>query len=85
MSEKEMIKRTCSVCGAEIEIIVYDDGSYQGGHFFGEVAVPEKDPDGEYVDVDDGSTDMDVVEWTGEKKSFEYWECDECYHAEPEI
>jgi len=31
------ILRRCSICGKEIEILVKDDGSYDGGHFFGDL------------------------------------------------
>ena len=31
------ILRRCSICGKEIEILLRDDGSYEGGHFFGDI------------------------------------------------
>lgn len=30
----EIIERQCSVCGKELEITVYEDRTYEGGHFF---------------------------------------------------
>lgn len=35
-----MMKRNCSVCGAELDIRVAEDRCYSGGHYFGEVKVP---------------------------------------------
>lgn len=32
-----VIERRCVVCGEPIEVIVYSDQSYSGGHFFGEI------------------------------------------------
>jgi DNA-directed RNA polymerase subunit RPC12/RpoP len=31
------MKRTCAVCGKEIEITVNKDKTYTGGHYFGEL------------------------------------------------
>jgi hypothetical protein len=40
----ETIERSCAVCGDTIEVTVYEDGSYEGGHYFG----GELLDDGEY-------------------------------------
>jgi hypothetical protein len=37
MKKKEIIKRIdkdCSVCGKKIKVIVYQDKTYRGGHYF---------------------------------------------------
>ncbi len=64
------LKRTCAVCGKEIKVIIYKDRSYRGGHYFGKMEIPIRK--GKYKKVD-------VVDWTGEKKEVEYWECSKCY------
>lgn len=74
------LKRTCAVCGKEIKVNIYKDRSYRGGHYFGKMEIPIRK--GKYKKV--GSTilcneKVDVVDWTGEKKEVEYWECSECY------
>lgn len=35
-------------CGKTIEITIYEDDTYEGGHYFGEFAVPDEDSEGEY-------------------------------------
>ena len=30
----DVIERTCVDCGRQIEVTVFDDGSYEGGHYF---------------------------------------------------
>ena len=34
---KRQFKRRCAVCGRELTITLYDNGTYEGGHFFGNV------------------------------------------------
>jgi len=34
---KQTFKRHCAVCGKEITITLYEDGTYEGGHFFGKI------------------------------------------------
>ena len=46
-------------------------------HYFGEFTVPDEDSDGEYERTGEWEG-HDVVEWTGEEDSYEYWECDDC-------
>lgn len=35
-AEKRTIERDCMECGKTIEITVYEDGTYEGGHYFGD-------------------------------------------------
>lgn len=43
MSEKvRMINRKCLICGKEITVKVYPDGSYEGGHYFGDIELDGK-------------------------------------------
>lgn len=30
------IQRACAACGKALEITVHEDGTYEGGHYFGE-------------------------------------------------
>jgi len=38
-----IIYRTCSICGKELEITVHEDGTYEGGHYFGKIGDKEKE------------------------------------------
>jgi hypothetical protein len=80
--EKRTIERDCTVCGTTIQISVDEDGRYDGGHYFGEWSVPDDDSDGEFKKTGEYKG-HDVVEWTGERLKFEYWECDDCFFSEP--
>lgn len=75
-----VLNRQCVECGKTIQITVFEGGLYEGGHYFGEISTPDEDSEGEYKKT--GEWDgFDVVEWTGEKESFEYWECEACFSA----
>ncbi|MDP2946736.1 MAG: hypothetical protein Q8N88_01345 [Nanoarchaeota archaeon] len=34
---KRLLKRTCASCGKKIKVILYEDRSYRGGHYFGKM------------------------------------------------
>ena len=79
-----IIYRDCAVCGNAIEVRVYDDGSYEGGEYFGTMEVPVGN--GEWNKV--GTSEhfghkMKLVDWSGEYEEAEYWECELCSN-EPE-
>lgn len=38
-----VIERNCAVCGDEIEIKVAEDGTYEGGAFFGDILPPDEE------------------------------------------
>lgn len=77
-NDNQTIHRDCRVCGTTIKVDVAEDGRYEGGHYFGEVTVPVREDDGEFENV--GERDgHDVVRWTGEEATFEYWECANCF------
>jgi hypothetical protein len=42
------------------------------------VSVPAEASDGEYEKTGEWKG-HDVVEWTGDEETFEYWECDDCF------
>jgi len=64
-------KSKCSICGEK-----------EGTHYFGEINVPIGK--GEYVEIGDTCLGCPVVEWTGKKQKFEYWECDDCFNEAKE-
>lgn len=49
----ETIQRDCAVCGITIEIIVHDDGSYDGGHYSGPLLPTDCEKESEYWECDD--------------------------------
>jgi hypothetical protein len=76
------IERPCLVCGTVLEITVDDDGQYSGGYYFGELENTVGDGDYKKVDeIDLIGRSTDVVKWTGETETVEYWECRECHHG----
>jgi len=62
----KIIERRCSVCGKKLKIIVYEDGSYSGGHYFG--------------NLKDALIDIEGYDSNLPDEAYEYWECDECYY-----
>lgn len=75
---KHTIERDCMECSKTIDIRVYEDNTYEGGHYFGEFTDPDGDSDGKYEKTGEWEG-HDVVKWTGDEESFEYWECDDCF------
>lgn len=67
-------------CCETIEITVYEDGTCEGAHYFGEFTVPDEDSDRKYEKTGKWEG-YDVIKWTGEEDSFEYWECGGCFSA----
>ncbi len=69
------------MCGKKFKTRVYDDRHYSNGHYFGVMKLPVKGT-GEYRKIGKSKLfdkELDVVEWTGEEKEIEYWECDSCF------
>jgi len=48
LREKRTIERDCLDCGQTLEITVFEDETYEGGHYFGEFTVPDEESGGEY-------------------------------------
>ncbi|PCH67161.1 MAG: hypothetical protein COC01_06435 [Bacteroidetes bacterium] len=77
----EATTKTCTVCGATINVVIKKDNSYEGGNYFGTAEEPIKGT-GKWVNKGKatiGGITADVTDWTGEVNEIEYWECDECY------
>ena len=64
MPAEKVIKRKCSVCGKELTIIVRGDGTYSGGHYFGNLKEDLKEI---------GLYDPNIPD-----EEYEYWECPDC-------
>jgi len=77
MKVVKILKRRCAVCGKELKIKVYEDGSYRGGHYFGKVPINWKDVK-TIGKTRIGKIDVNVVELV-EPECEEYWECEDCY------
>ena len=59
------LDKMCIVCGKEIKVILYQDRSYRGGHYFGKMSLPTKQ------EIKKGIYSP--------RKPVEYWECPKCY------
>ena len=62
------LKRKCSVCGKPLTIKVYEDGTYEGGHYFGSLK--------------EAMIELGLYNPKYPDEEYEYWECDECYMKE---
>ena len=74
------IKRKCLVCGRKINIKIYEDRHYIGGHYFNKMRIPVGK--GEHKIIGTSKIlgkKVNVVKWTGKEKEVEYWECNDCY------
>jgi len=77
------IERDCLGCGKQMWITVYEDDTYDGGHYFGEFSAPAEGSEREYEKTGEWEG-YDVVTWTGDQESIEYWECDDCVSSRQE-
>jgi len=77
------IDRKCVVCGRSLKITLKDNGEYSGGHYFGKIEIPIGEGENKKVGTSNLlGMEVDVVEWTGDYREEEYWECDDCFHEE---
>lgn len=81
MLEKvETLRRKCAVCGRELIIRVHEDGTYEGGHYFGKISIPM----GRMVKIGEeyipGIGKVEIVEFE-DYEEMEYWECDDCFNS----
>lgn len=70
-----IIERECLPCGRRLRITVHEDGSYEGGHYFGTLKIPKES-------LENASIVRTSPNFRGEKNGMvliEYWECDECF------
>ena len=59
------LEKACVACGKEIKVILYQDRSYRGGHYFGKMSLSAKQKAEEGI--------------SSPGKPVEYWECRKCY------
>lgn len=77
---KKRIRRKCAVCGKNISIVLYKDGHYRNGYYYGKLKIPIGKGEHKKVGTTKlGREKVDVVKWTGKEKEAEYWECNSCY------
>lgn len=88
--KKEIIQRTCAVCGKRISVRIYkkliDKGcNYRGGHYFGKIPLYTKKELGKTLKTGTRKTHLGKLEVEVLKKDpkpykyEEYWECPNCY------
>lgn len=77
------VKTKCIVCGKELEITLFENGEYSGGHYFGKMELPVGEGENRILGKKDiGGMEVEVFEWTGDHEEMEYWECDDCFNEE---
>jgi len=86
--KKEIIKRLekiCAICGRKIKVILYQDRSYRGGHYFGKVPLYTKQELNKTLKVGTrkeriAGLEIEVLKRDPKPYEFEeYWECPKCY------
>jgi len=81
----ERIVRKCLECAKQIPIILYSDGSYRNGHYFGKLplytkAERKKELRGGTHKSKIGNHWFNVCNYDPKPyKHIEYWECPKCY------
>ena len=79
------LKKVCACCGKEIEVKVFTNRHYRGGHYFGKIPLYKKDELNKAVGAGTRKTrigKMTVEVLKKDPKPYkyeEYWECNVCY------
>lgn len=82
---KSRVDKECVVCGKAMNVILYADHSYRGGHYFGKTPIASKK---EWVIARKAGTHTAMIgDWEMQimnkdpkpYKFAEYWECPTCY------
>ena len=79
--KSKQITRNCLVCDKELKINVFEDGSYDTGHYFGKVQLEVGEGERKIIgesDIFGKNEKVLIYEWTGNHEEIEYWECDDC-------
>ena len=78
--EAGKIKRNCTACARELNIILKKNKKYSGGNYFGRLKIPAgKRRHVKLEAINLINEEFDVVEWKGNEKEVEYWECSKCF------
>ena len=84
-SDKKHLAKDCSIWGKLMDVIVYRNHSYRGGHYFGKVPISSKKEMSKAMKSGTRTMlvgDMKVQVINRDPKPydyFEYWECPACY------
>lgn len=84
------MEKKCSICGKKMKVILYDDRSYRGGHFFGKIPYSSKAEWKKALQAGTRTSKIGGMEIQVMKKDtkpqgyFEYWECPSCYRGTKE-
>ncbi len=84
-SIKKRVNKTCSMCGKEINVIIYTGTTYRGGHFFGKVGLTTKKAEMEAHKAGTrlynfhGTILRVMSKDSVPYKYVEDWECPKCY------
>lgn len=87
MAKKRLKKlaKKCLVCGKDIKVIIYQDHSYRGGHYFGKIPIHKKGELDRAMKagtrkVRIGKMVVNILEKDLKPYKYrEYWECPKCY------
>ena len=79
------IEKSCVCCGRKIKVILYQNRSYRGGHYFGKIQLYTKRELSKALKVGTRKEkigDFEIEVLKKDPKSYkyeEYWECPKCY------
>ena len=79
------LKKKCSVCSRKINVIIYKNFTYRGGHYFGKIPLHTKKELGLSLkagvkEVKVAGKIIRVLKNDPKPYSYaEYWECPKCY------
>lgn len=76
---KKRATKICSCCAKQINVILYNDKTYRGGHYFGKVPLCDKNSYKKTTTKIDRKTGWNIVIGLKVKERVEYWECPKCY------
>lgn len=82
---KDRVEKICSICGKKIKVILYDDRSYRGGHYFFDIPICTKAEEKKSFRAGTrewkfGGRVFNVLKRDPKPyKHIEYWECPRCY------
>jgi len=82
---RKRVNKDCVVCEKAMSVILYDDKSYRGGHYFGKTPIASKK---EWAKARKAGTHiynlcgLEIQVMNKDPKPYkfsEYWECPACY------
>lgn len=82
---KKRLTKDCAICGTCMKVIIYNDKTYRGGHFFGKIPLHtdeawKKALKSGYTEKKIGTIMVRVMKKDPVAyRHTEYWECPKCY------